>query len=341
MLKTFQKKLSETPCEIALFFDSDSNITYFCGVKAERACLAIPARGEALLFVVGFEAERFAAQSSVKVVKTDKKMIEMVALRFKAKNIGIAASSVNYADARRVQELFSAQLNDISEIVTALRTVKTDDELSKIKKACAITDELFSELLDNMKKMKTELNAANFLKIKMMERGVEPSFPAIVATSANAAVPHHEPTTTPLKGFTVVDFGVVYQNYCSDMTRTIFVGTPTQKEKDTYDKVRFVQEECISMCTTGNTLEKVHEHAKKHMGDLLIHYLGHSLGIDVHDARPTPYTFSPNCVVTMEPGSYVSGMYGIRIEDDVVVHKKTPIVLNKSQKTLAALNFSR
>ncbi len=118
-----------------------------------------------------------------------------------------------------------------------------------------------------------------------------------------------------------------------------FVGTPTQKEKETYDKVRFVQEECISLCTTGNTLENVHEHAKKHMGDLLIHYLGHSLGIDVHDVRPTPYLFSPNCVVTMEPGSYVFGKYGIRIEDDVVVGKKTPIALNKSQKTLVAMNF--
>lgn len=339
MLKTFQKKLSETPCELALFFENDSNLTYFTGVKAERACLAIPATGEALLFVPGFEAERFATTSLVNVVKTDKKLIETVAARFTAKNVGIAANAITYADAKKVQELFGAQLRNISDIVIAQRTVKSDDEIAKIKKACAITDELFSELINNAKKMKTELDAANFLKIKMLERGVEPSFPAIVATGMNAAVPHHEPTTTALKGFTVVDFGVVYKNYCSDMTRTIFVGTPTQKEKETYDKVRFVQQECISMCTTGNTLEKIHEHAKKHMGDLLIHYLGHSLGIDVHDVRPTPYVFSPNCVVTMEPGSYVSGKYGIRIEDDVVVGKKTPITLNKTPKQLLALNF--
>lgn len=339
MLKTFQKKLSETPCELALFFDCDSNITYFTGVKAERACLAVPARGEALLFVPGFEAERFALVSSVKIVKTDKKLIESVAAKFHAKNIGIISSSINYADARKVQELFGAQLNDVSEIVTVLRTVKTDDEINKIKKACAITDDLFTELIENIKKMKTERDAANFLNINMMERGVEPSFPAIVATGANAAIPHHEPTTTALKGFTVIDFGAVYKNYCSDMTRTIFVGTPTQKEKETYDKVRFVQEECISLCTPGNTLEKIHEHAKKHMGDLLIHYLGHSLGIDVHDTRPTPYVFSQNCVVTMEPGSYVSEKYGIRIEDDIVVCKKTPIVLNKSPKKILALDF--
>lgn len=341
MIQHFQKRLSETPCDLALFFDSDSNITYFAGVRTERACLAIPKEGEAILFVVGFEADRHAQNSTTNVIKTDRKILEKAAEQFRAKNIGIVSSAVTYADAKNIQDIFGAQLYDVSEIITAQRAVKTDGEIARIKKACAITDELFGELIQTIGTLATERDCANFLKTRMMERGVEPSFAPIIATAANAAIPHHEPTDAKLNGFTVIDFGVVFKNYCSDMTRTVFAGTPTAKDKEHYERVLAVQEDSIASCIPGATLEEVHDAAKKKLGEAFIHRIGHSLGIDVHDTQPTPYAFQENCIVTMEPGIYFPGKFGIRIEDDVVITNKTPNALTQTPKTLLRFHSRR
>ncbi|MBI4146929.1 aminopeptidase P family protein [Candidatus Woesearchaeota archaeon] len=336
MIKQLQEKLSNNNLDLALFFDNDPAITYFTGIKPFHACLAVPSDGKPLLFVQGFEAERFARASTVEVVKQGKNLFEELQNNFPAKNIGINNKQLSFAHAQKIQE--TASTTDITSLCTELRLVKTEEEISRIKKACAITDNILHELFEKLSTLSTELDVANFLKQQMNEEELEPSFPPIVATASNAATPHHVPTKTKLKGFTVIDFGVVYKNYCSDITRTIYFGTPNNTDKELYRKVLQVQQESIKNCVQGNTLENINEEAHKTLGNQFIHRIGHSVGIEVHDAQPTPYTFLPGCIVTIEPGLYEIGKYGIRIEDDVLITKKESIVLTKTPKTL--LNFT-
>lgn len=323
--------------DLALFFNKDPNLTYFSQARPEYACLAMPANGKPVLFVPGFEADRMAQQAKVEVVKTDKNVLEKVKALFPARKIGIISNQLTYANAQKIQNLWSADLIDISGQCTSMRLVKNKEEIEKITKACAITDHILQELMAKLQQCKTELDAATFLKTKMSNYGFEPSFPPIIATAGNAATPHHIPTHTKLNGFTVIDFGLIYKNYCSDITRTVFIGTPNEKQRKLYENVLRVQEEGIEKCKTGITLEEIDKKAHEKLGKEFIHKIGHSLGIEVHDVQPSPFEFAPNAITTIEPGVYSPGKYGIRIEDDVLVTKKEPIVLTKMTKELVAI----
>jgi len=323
--------------DLALFFNKDSNLTYFSQAKPDYACLAMPANGKPILFVPGFEAERIAKQATVEVVKTDRNVLEKVRALYPARKIGVISNQLTYANAQKIQKLWNAELTDISAQCTRMRLVKNEEEIAKITKACAITDHILQELCAKLPQYKTELDAATFLKTRMSQYGFEPSFPPIIATAGNAATPHHVPTHTKLNGFTVIDFGLIYKNYCSDITRTVFIGKPAERQKKVYARVLEVQEESIRKCKSGITLEEIDKEAHEKLGPEFIHKIGHSLGIEVHDVQPSPFEFEPNAITTVEPGVYLPKKYGIRIEDDILVTKKEPIVLTKTTKELISI----
>jgi len=327
-----QKFLKAKEIDLALFFNADANITYFAGVKPDIACLAMPAAGKPVLFVPGFEADRMSRASSVKVVQVGKDFLKSVHKLFPASRIGIVPDSISYSTAQKIKAGWSAELVNIEDACRDLRLVKTGEEIKLITKACAITDSLFDELCRNMHLFKTELDVSTFLKMRMNQFGFEPSFPPIVASGKNGATPHHVPSDSKLSGFTVVDFGIICRNYCSDITRTIFVGKPADKDKKAYEKLLEVQEQCIKKIKSGITLEEIDKFAHENVGTSMIHRVGHSLGIEVHDVQPKPWILQPGNVVTIEPGTY--GKFGIRIEDDVLVTEKGPVLLTKSSKNL-------
>jgi len=330
-----QKFLQNENIGLALFFNSDSNIAYFAGVKADTACLAIPASGRPKLFVPGFEAARLSKLSEVEVVKVGSDFLRTVRECFPAKKIGIVPGLISYLLAHAVQSEWNAKLINIENVCKKFRVIKTRDEIGRIAKACAITDSLFEELCEHMGLFKTELDVATFLKLRMSQFGLEPSFPPIVASGSNGAVPHHVPSDSKLKGFTVIDFGIVYRNYCSDMTRTVFFGVPSMKDKKAYRDLLKIQERCIKKVVPGAKFEDLSEFAQKSVGKTMIHRVGHSLGIEVHDVQPKPFTLQPGNVITIEPGAY-PGKFGIRVEDDVLVTEKTPVLLTMAPKTLIA-----
>ena len=331
MFGRLQRILQNENIDLALFFNSDANIAYFAGVKPDTACLAIPASGKPMLFVPGFEAPRMAKFSSVEVVQAGRDFLKTVR-RFPAGKIGIIPSSISYELALKVRNEWPAELVSIEDSCRDLRLVKTREELARITKACAITDVLFEELCENMHKFKTERDVSAFLNIRMSQFGFEPSFPAIVATSRNGATPHHVPSNTKLRGFTVLDFGIIYRNYCSDITRTVFIGAPTEKDRKVYGNLLNVQKKCIAKVKPGVTFEDIDEFAHKEIGPSMIHRLGHSVGIEVHDVQPRPWTLQPGNIVTVEPGTYTN--FGIRIEDDILVADKGPVLLTRAPKEL-------
>ncbi len=332
MFGKLQEFLQNNGIGLALFFNTDANITYFAGVKPDSACLAIPASGRPKLFVPGFEAPRMAKASIIEVVQVGRDFLKMIHTHFPAKIIGIAPNSVSYASAQRVKAEWNAELVSIEDSCRDLRLIKTREEIARITKACAITDVLFEEICGNMHLFKTERDVSNFLNMRMSQLDFEPSFPAIVASGKNGATPHHVPSNAKLNGFTVLDFGIIYKNYCSDITRTIFIGTPTEKDKKVYNNLLAVQKKCIEKIKPGVTLEEIDEYAHKEIGPSMIHRLGHSVGIEVHDVQPRPWTLQAGSIVTVEPGTYTT--FGIRIEDDILVTNKGPIVLTRAPKGL-------
>jgi Xaa-Pro aminopeptidase len=167
--------------------------------------------------------------------------------------------------------------------------------------------------------------------------GVEPSFPSIVASGKNGATPHHVPTAAKLSGFVVLDFGIIYRNYCSDITRTVFVGNPSSADRKTYERLLKVQEECIKKVVPGAKFEQIDAFAHKKVGTAMIHRVGHSLGIDVHDVQPRPWTLQAGNIVTIEPGTYHKGKFGIRIEDDILVSNNGSTILTRASKELRVI----
>ncbi len=333
-LREFQKHLQGESIDVALFFNADSNLSYFAGVRPEMACLAVPSSGESLLFVPGFEAARFSKASSVNVLQVGRDFLKDVRKEFPGDVVGIVPSAVSFGVAQKVKNEWKCEFSSVEEKCRDLRVVKTGNEILRIAQACRMTDVLFEEVCDNIKSFKTELDVSAFLKSRMCLLGVEPSFPPIVASGSNGATPHHVPSNTKLSGFVVLDFGIIYQNYCSDITRTIFVGSPSSADRRAYERLLKVQEECVKKVKPGAKFELIDAFAHKKVGTAMIHRVGHSLGIDVHDVQPRPWTLQSGNVVTIEPGVYLPGKFGIRIEDDILVGEEGPVVLTRSSKSL-------
>ncbi len=225
--------------------------------------------------------------------------------------------------------------------------VKTKSEIAKIKKACEITDQIFKKIVSNFK-WKTEIELRDYISAEIKKRGLKPSFPPIVTSGPRAGNDiHPKPTDSKLKGFVILDFGVIYQNYMSDMTRTIFVGKPTKKDRGIYARVLKSKLEAEKLVLKDVKTAFADLKAREVMGEYnkyFVHTLGHGVGTRIHEAprifwkRNRPY-FRENMVVTVEPGLYIPNTLGIRIEDTGVVTAKGFKSLTKSSQNLHVFPF--
>ncbi|NQV08788.1 M24 family metallopeptidase [Candidatus Woesearchaeota archaeon] len=217
--------------------------------------------------------------------------------------------------------------------------VKSKREIAFIQRACNITDGIFKELIKNFR-FKTEKDVAKFIRKKIKENKCRMAFRPIVASGKNASNPHHKPTDKKLTGFIIIDFGVKYKGYCSDMSRTIFVGTPTKEHLKLYKLVLEVQRDSIKKIRKGVKCDELHEYSIKSFGNhkkYFIHALGHGLGKKIHEnpsiGKKKGHIFENNMVFTVEPGIYIKNRFGIRIEDTLLLNKTTKL-LTKSRKDL-------
>ena len=164
--------------------------------------------------------------------------------------------------------------------------VKTKDEIMKIKKACKATDAIFSKIIKNFK-FKTEIELRDFILAEIKKRGLKTSFPPIVSSGKRAGNEiHPKSTDNKLSGFVIIDFGVIYEKYMSDMTRTIFVGTPSKIEKEIYNLLLKSEELGIIIATPGIYCADVDEIVRNSLGTYkkyFIHMLGHGVGTKIHE----------------------------------------------------------
>lgn len=218
--------------------------------------------------------------------------------------------------------------------------------INYIKKSCKITDKIFSLIIKNLKnnKFKTEIDIKNFIKNKAKEYNCKLSFKPVVAIGKNAAEVHHKANKTKLKkGFLVVDLGVKYKGYCSDMTRTLYIGKPSKREKKLYNLVLEAQITAFNHALPGvyaADIDAIARAALQKYYKNFIHGTGHGVGKKIHQApnlKPRGrFKLKKNMVITIEPGLYFKKEFGIRIEDTVLVKGK-PVQLTKTSKKLVII----
>lgn len=247
---------------------------------------------------------------------------------------------------REWQDRFAVELKGSSGWVEELRMCKTPAEVEHIRRAAQIGDEAFAELLPNIKSGRTEREIALELEYLMRRKGASAmSFAPIVASGPQSALPHARPGERILSygDFVVMDFGCVVNGYCSDMTRTIVIGEPEERHLLIYDLVLKAQVEAVEAVAPGKTGAEIDAIAREIIaeagyGDYFGHGLGHSVGLEVHEnprlSKTDQTVLAPGMIVTVEPGVYLPGFGGVRIEDLVVVTEDGHEVLTSSFKEL-------
>jgi Xaa-Pro aminopeptidase len=234
----------------------------------------------------------------------------------------------------------------VSQMVEPLRVVKDAEEQDMIRKAAAMADRAFEQILEELRPGRTEREIALSLEIMMREMGADGSaFDMIVASGPRSALPHGVASDRVMeKGDLVtLDFGASYRGYCSDITRTVVLGSPNEKQREIYEVVRKAQQAAVDAVhpgVAGKSVDNVaRERIKKHgYAEYFGHGTGHGLGLELHEApRLSPRgedILEPGMVVTVEPGIYLPDFGGVRIEDDVIVTESGCEVLTKSPKHL-------
>lgn len=215
--------------------------------------------------------------------------------------------------------------------VTAYRSIKTEDEIVKIKAAEAIGDRALARFLPKLKLGMTEKEVAAWLEFYMKEEGAEGlGFDTIAASGPHSAMPHAVPTDKPLEegDFLTMDFGCRYQGYCSDMTRTVVMGKASDRQRQIYDTVWRAQCAALAGIRPGMTGKDADSLARDVIeaagyGERFGHSLGHSVGLEIHEkplfSQKEEAIIQPGMVITVEPGIYIEDFGGVRIEDVVVV----------------------
>lgn len=267
----------------------------------------------------------------------------------KIKKLGVQGNHLSLADADELGKLCrSVKCIPNAGILTTLRRFKSPDEIRAMNKALRVAEEAFQSLRKAIKPGQTEIEIAARLEFEMKSRGASgPSFPTIVAEGPNAALPHAHPGKRKArKGSAIlIDWGARVGGYCSDLTRMLFIGSIPRKIGEVYKIVLDAQLAGIDHVKPGNRMcdvDKVARSliAKAGYGDNFNHGLGHGLGLDVHEAPSLSWrsdeALKPGMVVTVEPGIYLPGVGGVRIEDDVLVTSKGHRVLSRLDKSLTS-----
>ncbi len=336
------------------------DIRYLCGFTGSSAALAVTRRA-ARLFTDG----RYTAQAADEVQAAKVQIVpsapavagaQWLAAQAGVDSIAFDAAHTSVAELARWKAALPAGLRRgllqplETPLVEALRWLKDEDELALMAEAAALGCELFEHMLGFLRPGLTEVAVAAELEYQARTRGAEGmSFESIVAAGPRSALPHGRASMArlPKRGLLTLDFGVILKGYCSDMTRTVCLGKPKPREREVYETVLAAQEAAVAAVIAGAECGVVDEAARgvlreAGMAEAFSHSTGHGVGIEIHESprigAGQKTKLAPGMVITIEPGAYFAGEFGVRIEDMVAVTRTGGQVLTAaSPKALIEL----
>lgn len=331
---------------------SPYNLRYFSNFTGTTGLALITL--ETAYFVTDFRYTEQAGKQAAgfEIVKNSGPIFEEVASlvdKDGLQNLGFEENFVSFAEYSVLEEIISAELVPVNGMMEGLREVKDDEEIVLIQKACEIADKGFAHVLEFIKPGMTEIQVANELDFFMRSLGATSvSFDTIVASGLRSAMPHGVASEKIIEknDLITLDFGCYYQGYVSDITRTFAIGDPGEKLKEIYQIVLEAQLKVIEAAQPGVTGIQLDAVARDHIasfgyGDAFGHSTGHGIGLEIHEGPNVSFRaekqFVVGNVITDEPGIYLPGIGGVRIEDDLLITKEGNQVLTHAPKELIIL----
>lgn len=332
------------------------NIAYLCGFTGSAGVLIVSQR-EYVFFTDGrYTQQAHQEVKGVRIKILPGKSAPAAAADWMAKpkslrRIGIDAAHLTVAERGAYAKASpgKAKLVAAPPIVERMRMVKDPAEVANIRAACHLGAALFDRLLKVVRPGVSETQIAGELEFEARRLGAQQmAFPTIIAGGSRSALPHGRASQAklPLRGFVVCDFGVILADYCSDMTRTLHLGSPPREARRVYEAVLEAQQAALDAVRPGATVGEVDRAArkllqKKGLGKFFTHSTGHGVGLEIHEApriaAGQTERLRPGMVITIEPGAYVPGKWGVRIEDTVVVTDSGCEILTPCSKELMML----
>ena len=351
-LERFQSAFSRLGADAAII-SSELNIRYLCGFNyTDGFLLILPDKAYLLADFRYIEAVR-AQTEGLEIIMPESDMLSELKLLLsihQARTVVIEDNAVSYADFVKWSKKFDSSelVCKASDILTELRTKKTAEELALIAHAQSITDAAFEHILGFITPERTELEIALELEFFMRGMGSEGvAFDTIAVSGASSSLPHGVPSDRKLSnGFLTMDFGAKYKGYCSDMTRTVVIGRADEDIKRVYNTVLRAQLSALDGIHEGVSCRNADRIARdiiygEGFSRCFGHSLGHGVGLYIHESPSLSPRAPEDCVlcrgnvVTVEPGIYIEGKYGCRIEDMIAIgHDGNIINFTKSTKEL-------
>jgi Xaa-Pro aminopeptidase len=275
------------------------------------------------------------------------KIINFIILKEGIKKVGFEGREITYSLYNELNKLLDCAL--LSVDLSKIRMIKDIDEIKNIKIACKIADDAFEHITGFITEGVSERAIENeLLRFIRASGGQKESFDTIVASGLRGALPHGKATEKTIKKGELItlDFGVKYNNYCSDITRTVALGSCSDELSCIYNLVKTAGDEAIKMANEGVTLGALDFTARNIIeregyGEYFGHNLGHGLGIQVHEypavAPNNVEILKDGMIVTIEPGIYIPGVGGIRIEEDILITKNGCVQLTNSTRNLIVI----
>ncbi|UJF28329.1 Xaa-Pro peptidase family protein [Planococcus sp. 107-1] len=336
----------------ALLVTSSYNLRYITNFTGS-AGLALVTKEQAF-FITDFRYTEQASEqvTEFKVVQAKTNLLEEAAE--KAKELGIESLAfeqdyVTYSSYLQYQEKMGSALKPVSGLIEKIRMIKTPEEVGILKAAAKIADDAFEHICGFIKAGQTELEISNELEFFMRKQGAtSSSFDTIVASGLRSALPHGVATDKIVEqgDMITLDYGALYNGYISDITRTVAVGEPSEKMKEIYQIVLDAQVLGVEKIGPGMTGIEADAIARDYIkskgyGEAFGHSTGHGIGLEVHEGPGLSFksqtVLEPGMAVTVEPGIYLPGIGGVRIEDDILITESGNVRLTNSTKELRIL----
>ena len=337
-LERLRPLLSQAGAE-ALLITSLPNIRYLSGFTGSAGLMLVTPQRATLVTDSRYtiQAEDELAGSRVHVdIATKGLLAAMAAILARARGklrLGFSPTQMTIQQRAALDKAGKGRLRwmDAGGLVERLRAIKDPSELATMKEAALLISRVFEDTLPEIREGVSELELSAEIEYQIKKRGGSgPSFETIVASGNRSALPHARPTPKLLtkKELVVLDQGAILRGYCSDMTRTVFLGRAPDRVRRMYDAVLEAMAAAKAVVRPGITAGVVdqaarHSLARRGFGEFFTHSTGHGLGIEVHEmprlGKGDTTVLEAGMVITIEPGAYVQGLGGVRIEDDVVV----------------------